>query len=78
MPDYLYDGVGMRIDGISKGKTAEKYGVKKGDIVLQINEHEVADMMGYMKALSQFEKGDAAVLKLDRNGKTIKKDIIFQ
>ena len=27
MPDYLYDGVGMRIDGISKGKTAEKYGL---------------------------------------------------
>ena len=78
MPDYLYDGVGMRIDGISKGKTAEKYGVLKGDIVLQMNEHKVPDMMGYMKALSKFKKGDAAVLKLDRNGKTIKKDIIFQ
>ena len=78
MPDYLYDGVGMRIDGISKGKTAEKYGILKGDIVLQMNEHKVPDMMGYMKALSKFKKGDAAVLKLDRNGKTIKKDIIFQ
>ena len=78
MPDYLYDGIGMRIDGISKGKTAEKYGILKGDIVLQMNEHKVPDMMGYMKALSKFKKGDAAVLKLDRNGKTIKKDIIFQ
>ena len=78
MPDYLYDGIGMRIDGISKGKTAEKYGILKGDIVLQMNEHKVPDMMGYMKALSKFKKGDAAVLKLDRNGKTIKKDIIFK
>ena len=78
MPDYLYDGIGMRIDGISKGKTAEKYGILKGDIVLQMNEYKVPDMMGYMKALSKFKKGDAAVLKLDRNGKTIKKDIIFQ
>ena len=78
MPDYLFDGIGMRIDGISKGKTAEKFGILKGDIVLQMNEHKVPDMMGYMKALSKFKKGDAAVLKLDRNGKTIKKDIIFQ
>lgn len=78
MPDYLFDGIGMRIDGISKGKTAEKYAIKKGDIVLQINEHEVSDMMQYMKALSKFKKGDAAVLKLNRNGKKIKKDIIFQ
>ena len=78
MPDYLFDGIGMRIDGISKGKTAEKYGIKKGDIVLQINKYEVADMMGYMKALSKFKKGDSAVIKLNRKEKIIKIDIIFQ
>ena len=77
MPDYLFDGVGMRIDGISKGKTAEKYEIKKGDVVLQINEHKVADMMGYMKALSKFKKGDSASIKLNRKEKIIEIDIIF-
>tara|TARA_B100001250_G_C19199361_1_gene528660 strand:- start:202 stop:561 length:360 start_codon:yes stop_codon:yes gene_type:complete len=77
MPDYLFDGIGMRIDGISKGKTAEKYAVQKGDVVLQINEYEVLDMMGYMKALSKFKKGDPAVLKLNRKEEIIEIDIIF-
>ena len=77
MPDYLFDGTGMRIDGISKGKTAEKYAVQKGDVVLKINEYEVPDMMGYMKALSKFKKGDAAVLRLNREEKIIEINIIF-
>ena len=77
MPDYLFDGIGMRIDGVSKGKTAEKYAVKKGDVVLRINEYEVPDMMGYMKALSKFKKGDEAVLKLNRKGEIIEINIIF-
>ena len=34
----------MRIDGISKGKTAEKYGIAKGDIVVKIGHIDVVDM----------------------------------
>ena len=68
MPDYLFDGKGMRIDGISKGKTAEKYGIIKGDIVIKIGHIDVIDMNYYMKGLGAFNKGDA----------TIDIDIIFQ
>ena len=78
MPDYLFDGKGMRIDGISKGKTAEKYGILKGDIVLQIGHIKVIDMMSYMKGLSEFKKGESTVVSVNRNGEIIKKDIIFQ
>jgi len=78
MPDYLFDGNGMRIDGISKGKTAEKYGIKKGDIVVQIGHIKVVDMMSYMKGLSEFKKGDRTDVSINRKGKVIKKNIIFQ
>ena len=44
---------------------------------LKINEYEVPDMMGYMKALSKFKKGDAAVLRLNREEKIIEINIIF-
>ena len=56
MPDYMFDGEGMRIDGISKGKTAAKFGFKKGDIVVKMGELEITDMKSYMLALSKFEK----------------------
>ena len=68
----------MKIDGISKGKTAAKYGILKGDIVIQMGNIEVKDMMNYMEALSQFNKGDSTRVKLYRNSKIIEVDIIFQ
>jgi len=78
MPDYLFDGIGMRIDGISKGKTAEKYGIQKGDIVLAIGNNEVTDMTSYMQGLSKFNKGDKTTISIKREDSMIKIDIIFQ
>jgi len=78
MPDYLYSGEGMRIDGISKGRTAEKYGIKKGDIVIKIGEIDVPDMMGYMTGLSKHEKGDSTTVIVNRNNKKMKFPIVFQ
>ena len=78
MPDYLFDGKGMRIDGISKGKTADNFGILKGDIVLKMGEIDVNDMMSYMQALSKFNKGDSTMVKLNRDSKIIEIDITFQ
>jgi Zn-dependent M28 family amino/carboxypeptidase len=78
MPDYLFDGKGMRIDGVSKGKTAAKFGILKGDIVLKMGDILVDDMMNYMQALSKFNKGDSTTVKLDRDSKMIEVNIIFQ
>ena len=78
MPDYLFDGKGMRIDGVSKGKTAEKFGILKGDIVVKIGDIDVNDMMGYMKGLSKFEKGNSTVVKINRQEEIIDIPIIFQ
>ncbi|MAJ90437.1 MAG: peptidase M28 [Flavobacteriales bacterium] len=78
MPDYMFDGVGMRIDGVSKNKTASKYGILKGDIVVQMGSVDVKDMTSYMKALSQHQKGDSTNVKLNRGGKIISVDIVFQ
>ena len=58
IPDYMYDGEGMRIDGVTAGKPASNGGMQKGDIVIQMGNVKVADMTSYMKALSQFAKGE--------------------
>jgi len=77
VPDYMFDGEGMRIDGVSEDKPAQKAGMQKGDIVIQLGEHEVKDMMGYMKALSKFEKGNTTTAKIVRAGKTIEAEVTF-
>ena len=52
MPDYLFDGKGMKIDGVKDGKPASVAGMEKGDIVVKMGEMQVVDMQTYMKCLS--------------------------
>lgn len=68
VPDYLFNGQGMRIDGISEGKPAQLAGLKRGDVVVQLGEQKVTDMMSYMKALSAFEKGNETTVIVTRDG----------
>ncbi|MCX2718486.1 M28 family peptidase [Lentiprolixibacter aurantiacus] len=77
IPDYLFDGKGMRIDGVSEGKPAQKAGLQKGDIVVQMGDSTVTDMMSYMRALSAFEKGDTTSVVITRDGDQMEVKIIF-
>ena len=77
VPDYLFADEGMRIDGVSEDKPAQKAGLIKGDIVIQLGDHEVKDMMGYMKALSKFEKGNTTIVKVKRDGKVLEAQVTF-
>ncbi len=77
VPDYMFDGKGMRIDGVSEDKPAQKAGIQKGDIVIQLGDHKIKDMMGYMKALSNFKKGMTTKAKILRNKKTIEVEVTF-
>jgi len=77
VPDYLYDGKGMRIDGITEGKPAAAAGLKVGDVVVKLGSIEVTDMMAYMKGLSAFNKGETAPIKVLREGKEVEMNVTF-
>lgn len=77
IPDYLYDGKGMRIDGVSEDKPAQKAGLEKGDIVIKLGDSTITDMMSYMKALATFEKGNTTKVVVQRGGKEVEAEITF-
>jgi hypothetical protein len=77
VPDYLFTGKGMRIDGLSEGRPAENAGLQKGDVVVKMGTHEVTDMMTYMKSLSMFEKGQTAKVTVNRNGELMEIEVTF-
>lgn len=77
IPDYLFDGIGMKIDGVSENRPAQKSGMAKGDVVIKMGDHQVNNMMDYMKALSKFEKGQEAIVLIERDKKKIEKKVIF-
>lgn len=77
IPDYLFDGRGMRIDGLSENKPAQKAGLRKGDVVVKMGDSAVVDMMSYMRALSVFDEGDTTRVVVDRDGKPLEVKITF-
>jgi hypothetical protein len=77
IPDYLFDGQGMRIDGVSEDKPAQAAGLLKGDVILQMGDSTIVDMMSYMRALSAFQKGDSTSVAYDRAGAKMEARVKF-
>jgi hypothetical protein len=77
IPDYGYTGTGMRIEGASAGKLAERLGLKAGDILLQLGDYKFVDVSSYMVALGKFKKGDKTVLKVKRGTEELTFNIEF-
>ena len=77
IPDYGYSGTGMRIDGVSPGKLAEKLGVQAGDILLQLGDYKFVDVNSYMQTLSKFKKGDQTMLRIKRGAEEISFSVLF-
>ena len=77
MPDYMFQGDGMRLDGVTDGRPASNAGFEAGDIVIQMGEHKVDGMQTYMKALSHFKKGDKAMVKAKRGEEIVEYEVTF-
>lgn len=70
MPDYAgIEKRGMRIDAVSKGKPAEKGGMKKGDIIVAIDGKKVGNIYDYMNRLQQLEAGQTISVDVIRDDK---------
>lgn len=77
MPDYLFSGEGMRIDGVTEGRPGHNAGLLKGDVVKKIGETDVTDMMSYMKGLAELEEGQKAKVVVERNGELVEAEVQF-
>ena len=78
MPDYMYDGKGMKIDGVSPGKTADKAGLEAGDVVIKMGDMDIEDIYQYMEALSNYKNGDSTTVTLLRGEEQITRSVTFQ
>lgn len=77
MPDYTFSGMGVKADGVSEGKVAEKAGIKTGDVILKIGDHKTNDVQEYMQALGKFKKGDATTVTVKRGNEELHFNIVF-
>ncbi|MDX1685258.1 MAG: M28 family peptidase, partial [Saprospiraceae bacterium] len=76
-PDYVYQGQGLRIDGVRSDRPAEKAGLKAGDIILGVGEYEISDIYKYMEVLGKFEKGQTTNVKFKRGDNIMMTQLTF-
>jgi Zn-dependent M28 family amino/carboxypeptidase len=77
MPDYSYNGNGVRVDGVTDNRPAKKAGILAGDIVKQLGETKTSSVEAYMQALSKFKKGDSTTVIVQRKEQELTFQIVF-
>jgi hypothetical protein len=77
VPDYLFGGPGLRIDGATEGRPAANAGLKAGDVIMKIGAIAIDDIYAYMTALGAFKKGDTTALVYVRDGEEVETEITF-
>ena len=77
MPDYTFEGDGMRIDAVTEGKPAAEAGIQGGDVITRMGDLKIRGMQTYMQGLGQFEPGQETTVTVLRAGKEMEVKVRF-
>jgi hypothetical protein len=77
MPSYSSKVAGLKVDGVSEGKPAQKAGILTADVIIKIGDLTIKDMESYMDALGKFEKGQTVPVIVLREGKEVTLNVTF-
>jgi hypothetical protein len=77
MPDYTFAGSGIRCDGVTDGRPAQKAGLKAGDIIIKVGDYTISSMDSYMQTLGKFQKGEKAKVKFKRGNEEMETEVQF-
>lgn len=78
MPDFAFQGKGVKAGAVSPDSPAAKAGVQKGDVIIQLGEEKIVDLRGYSNALKSYKPGDTTTIVYIRDGKEIQNEITLQ
>lgn len=77
MPSYSSDVEGLKVDGVTEGRPAQKAGIQTGDVIIQMGDMVIKDIQNYMEALGKFEKGQTIPVKLKRGEEVLTVSVTF-
>jgi hypothetical protein len=69
MPDFAFAGPGVKVAGVTPGSPAEKAGVKEGDVLLKVNDQDIANLQGFAAILRGLAPGQTIKVVLGRGGR---------
>ncbi len=67
VPDFAYQGEGIRISAVTPGSAAEEAGLRGGDVLLRFNGRQIQDLQSYSNLLRESKPGDSIPLEIRRD-----------
>jgi hypothetical protein len=75
MPDFGYNGKGVRLADVPKDSPAAKAGLQKGDVIIAMGKTKIKDLRDYASVLKQHKPGDILEVTYKRDDKEKKAKI---
>lgn len=71
IPDYAWQGKGVKLTGARPDSPAIRAGLVAGDVILKLGTHEVTNVHDYVFALGDLEPGKETTVDIERGGKRL-------
>ncbi len=71
IPDYAYDGAGLKLSGVRADSPAEKAGLLGGDVIVKFSDKTVTSIYDYMYILQELSPGDTVDVQVQRGDSLI-------
>jgi hypothetical protein len=71
VPDFAFQGEGVKLDSTVRDSPAALAGLVGGDILIRLNETDIADLRAFSQFLKTLEPGDEVEVKAIRDGQEI-------
>jgi Zn-dependent M28 family amino/carboxypeptidase len=71
MPDFAFEGPGVRVHQVMPGSAAEEAGLQVGDILVAMNGERVTDLRTYSSLLKARAPGDTVEIAVLRDGEPL-------
>jgi aminopeptidase N len=78
VPDFQYQGEGVRITGTVDGSPAQKAGLQEGDILTRIGNTAIGNLGDFARELRAMKPGDETTVQYTRDGKTKSVNVIVE
>lgn len=69
--------IGVRISGVLPESSAERAGLKTGDIITQVNDQKVAEVEELVNAIRGKKPGDVIIVRYDRGGQMESQEVVL-
>ncbi|WP_437655426.1 M20/M25/M40 family metallo-hydrolase [Sorangium sp. So ce1182] len=76
MPDYAYQGPGVKLTGVRPDSPSSRSGMQAGDVIVRIGAHAITNIHDFMFALGDLEPGREVEIEVDRGGARVPLKVI--